>query len=141
MSFAADALPAREFKMAINLVSLVSQALTPQSIAQIGFAVGANPSVTQELIGGAMPSVIAALSGAADQTGGEQKISDLFNNADSAVLSKLTGAQLPASRASCPRARAPSAAPWAGPAFRASQEPLVSFREPRRRRPNPPSVP
>ena len=77
--------------MAINLVSLVSQALTPQLIGQIGSAIGANPAVAQKLVGGAVPTVIAALAGVAGQTGGAQKISDLVNNADSDALGKLTG--------------------------------------------------
>jgi len=56
--------------MAIDLVSLVSQALSSQMIGQIGSAIGANPAVTQKLVGGAVPAVLAALAGAAGQASG-----------------------------------------------------------------------
>ncbi len=78
--------------MAIDLVSLVSQFLTPQLIGQIGSAAGINSTIAQKLVSAAIPSVIAALSGGAAAPGGAQKISDLVSNADPALLSKLTGA-------------------------------------------------
>lgn len=78
--------------MAVNLVSLVSQALTPQMVSQIASAIGVPPDVAQKLVGAAVPSVMAALAGAANQPGGAQKISDLVSNADSDVLGKLSGA-------------------------------------------------
>jgi hypothetical protein len=78
--------------MAVNLVSLVSQALTPQMVSQIATAVGIPPDVAQKLVAAAVPSVMAALAGAANQPGGAQKISDLVSNADSDVLGKLSSA-------------------------------------------------
>ncbi len=78
--------------MALDITSLVSQALTPQMISQIASAIGVNPNVAQKLVSGAVPGVMAALAGAAAQPGGAQKISDLVSNADSDVMGKLSGA-------------------------------------------------
>jgi uncharacterized protein YidB (DUF937 family) len=51
--------------MAINLVSLVSQYLTPQVIGSLARAAGVNDATAQKLVTGAVPTILAALATAA----------------------------------------------------------------------------
>ena len=60
--------------MAINLVSLVMQFLTPDMIGRIASALGLDRNNTQTAIGAAVPGLLAALSGVAAQPGGGQKL-------------------------------------------------------------------
>ena len=53
--------------MAINLVSLVMQFLTPDMIGRIASALGLDRNNTQTAIGAAVPGLLAALSGVAAQ--------------------------------------------------------------------------
>jgi len=75
--------------MAIDLTSLVSDALSPQLVGQIAAAAGVDAAKAQSLVDGAVPAVIGALGGAASKPGGAQKISDAISNADPDTLSKL----------------------------------------------------
>jgi len=75
--------------MAIDLTSLVSDALSPQLVGQIAAAAGVDAAKAQSLVDGAVPAVIGALGGAASKAGGAQKISDAISNADPDTLSKL----------------------------------------------------
>ena len=59
--------------MAINLVSLVMQFLTPDMIGRIASALGLDRNNTQTAIGAAVPGLLAGLSGVAAQPGGPQK--------------------------------------------------------------------
>ena len=62
--------------MAINLVSLVMQFLTPDMIGRIASALGLDRNNTQTAIGAAIPGLLAGLSGVAAQPGGAQKLAE-----------------------------------------------------------------
>ena len=51
--------------MAINLVSLVSQFLTPQLVGGLARALGINEAVAQKLVAAAVPAILASLGTAA----------------------------------------------------------------------------
>jgi hypothetical protein len=78
--------------MAINLVSLVQQVLTPQMVSSLARAVGVNEAVAQKLVAAALPAVLAALGTAAAAPGGAQKVSDAISNSDPDVLTKVSQA-------------------------------------------------
>jgi hypothetical protein len=78
--------------MAINLVSLVSQFLTPQLVGGLARALGINEAVAQKLVAAAVPAVLASLVTAAAAPGGAQKVSDAVSMSDPDILAKLTGA-------------------------------------------------
>ncbi len=78
--------------MAINLVSLVQQFLTPQMVSSLARAVGVNEAVAQKLVAAALPAVLAALGTAAAAPGGAQKVSDAISNSDPDVLTKVSQA-------------------------------------------------
>ena len=60
--------------MAINLVSLVMQFLTPEIIGRVATAVGLDRTLVQSAIGAAVPGLLAGFSGVATQPGGPQKL-------------------------------------------------------------------
>src|SRR5262245_5889230 len=62
--------------MAVNLVSLIMQFLTPDMIGRIASALGLDRTNTQTAIGAAVPGLLAGLSGVATQPGGAQKLVD-----------------------------------------------------------------
>jgi len=62
--------------MAVNLVSLIMQFLTPDMIGRIASALGLDRNNTQRAIGAAVPGLLAGLSGVATQPGGAQKLVD-----------------------------------------------------------------
>jgi hypothetical protein len=62
--------------MPTNLVSLVTQFLTPDMIARIASALGFDRNTAQSAIGVAVPSLLAGLTGVASQPGGPQKLAD-----------------------------------------------------------------
>jgi hypothetical protein len=78
--------------MALNLVSLVSQFLTPQLIGGLARTLGINEAVAQKLAAAAIPAILASLGTAAAAPGGAQKVSDAVSMSDPDILSKLTGA-------------------------------------------------
>ena len=78
--------------MAINLVSLVQQYLTPQLVGSLARAVGVNEAVAQKLVAAALPAILAALGTAAAAPGGAQKVSDAISNSDPDLLTKLSSA-------------------------------------------------
>jgi hypothetical protein len=78
--------------MAINLVSLVSQFLTPQLVGGLARALGINEAVAQKLVAAAVPAILASLATAAAAPGGAQKVSDAVSMSDPDILTKLTGA-------------------------------------------------
>ena len=78
--------------MAINLVSLVQQFLTPQMVSSLARAVGVNEAVAQKLVAAALPAILAALATVAAAPGGAQKVSDAISNSDPDLLTKLSGA-------------------------------------------------
>ena len=78
--------------MAINLVSLVSQFLTPQMVSTLARALGVNEAVAQKVVAAAVPAILASLGTAAAAPGGAQKISDAISNSDPDILTKLSQA-------------------------------------------------
>jgi len=62
--------------MATNLVSLVSQFLTPDMIGRIATALGLDRNKVQSAVSGGVPALLAAFSGVAAQPGGAQKLAD-----------------------------------------------------------------
>ena len=78
--------------MAINLVSLVSQFLTPQLVGNLARAVGINEAIAQRLAAAAIPTILASLTTTAAAPGGAQRLADAVSNSDPDLLSKLTGA-------------------------------------------------
>ena len=62
--------------MAVNLVSLIMQFLTPDMIGRIASALGLDRNNTQTAISAAIPGLLAGLSGVAAQPGGAQKLVD-----------------------------------------------------------------
>lgn len=75
--------------MAINLVSLVSQFLTPQIVGNLARALGINEAVAQKLVAAAVPAILASLGTAAAAPGGAQKVSDAISNSDPDILTKI----------------------------------------------------
>jgi hypothetical protein len=78
--------------MAINLVGLVQQFLTPQLVGNLARALGVNEAVAQKLVAAALPAILAALGTAAAAPGGAQKVSDAISNSDPDLLTKLGSA-------------------------------------------------
>jgi hypothetical protein len=62
--------------MAINLVSLVNQFLTPEMIGRIATALGLDRNIVQAAIGAVIPALLAGFSKTAAQPGGAQKLVD-----------------------------------------------------------------
>ena len=78
--------------MALNLVSLVSQFLTPQLVGSLARAVGVNEAVAQQLVAAAIPLVLGAIGTTAAAPGGAQRVVDAVSNSDPDLLTKLAGA-------------------------------------------------
>ena len=78
--------------MAVDLVSLVSQILTPQLVGSLARAVGVNEAVAQKLVSAAIPVVLGALATTAAAPGGAQKLVDSVSNSDPDLLTKLKDA-------------------------------------------------
>ena len=78
--------------MAINLVSLVSQYLTPRMVGALARATGVDVVTAQKLVNAALPAVLAALATTTAAPGGAQKVSDAVSNSDPDILTKLTSA-------------------------------------------------
>jgi hypothetical protein len=62
--------------MAINLVSLVMEFLTPDMIGRIASALGVDRTAAQSAINTAVPSLLAGFSNVATQPGGAQRLTD-----------------------------------------------------------------
>ena len=62
--------------MAINLVSLVMQFLTPDMVGRVATTLGFDRNKVQSAIGGAVPALLAAFNDVATQPGGAQKLAD-----------------------------------------------------------------
>jgi hypothetical protein len=78
--------------MATDLVSLVSQFLTPQVVGALARALGINEAVAQKLVTAAVPAILGALATTAAAPGGAQKLVDAVSNSDPDLLTKLGGA-------------------------------------------------
>jgi hypothetical protein len=62
--------------MAVNLVSLVMEFLTPDLIGRIASALGVDRTAAQSAINTAVPSLLAGFSSVATQPGGAQRLTD-----------------------------------------------------------------
>ena len=62
--------------MAINLVSLVMQFLTPDMIGRIATALGVDRNIAQAAVSAVVPALLAGFSKTATQPGGAQKLVD-----------------------------------------------------------------
>ena len=62
--------------MAVNLVSLVMQFLTPDMIGRIATALGVDRNLLQAAINAAVPGILGGLNGVAAQPGGAQRLAD-----------------------------------------------------------------
>src|SRR6516165_59974 len=62
--------------MAINLVSLVAEFLTPTLIGRIASALGVDRNKLQTAVNAGVPGLLAGLTGVAAQPGGAQKLVD-----------------------------------------------------------------
>jgi hypothetical protein len=62
--------------MAINLVSLVMQFLTPDMIGRIATALGLDRNIVQAAVGAVVPALLGGFSKTATQPGGAQKLVD-----------------------------------------------------------------
>jgi len=62
--------------MATNLVSLVSQFLTPDMIGRIATALGLDRNKVQSAVTAVVPALLAAFNNTANQPGGAQKLAD-----------------------------------------------------------------
>ncbi len=71
--------------MAINIVSLISQFLTPDIIARLASMIGIDAGKAQSAIGGAIPGLLGGLLGAATQPGGPERLADAVNREASMV--------------------------------------------------------
>ena len=75
--------------MAVNIVSLVQQFVTPQLIGRMASSLGVNPAIAQTLAAAALPAILAALGGVAATPAGAQNISNTISNQDPDLLGNL----------------------------------------------------
>lgn len=78
--------------MALNLVSFISQFLTPAEVTRFATALGVNPQLAQALVSSALPTVLASLGGAAATPAGAQRVADQIGAQDPGVLDNLGAA-------------------------------------------------
>src|SRR5215469_9959161 len=87
--------------MATNLVSLVTQFLTPDMIGRVASALGLDRSKVQTAIGAAVPGILAGFGNVASMLGtggqtsfvekGAQMLSSLLGGQDQAALADAVG--------------------------------------------------
>jgi hypothetical protein len=75
--------------MAVNLVSVVTQFLTPDVIAKIASALGLDRMLVQKAIGGAIPVVLSGLAGVASTPGGVRQLSNALAQQQPGMLDNL----------------------------------------------------
>ena len=78
--------------MAINLISLVSQYLSPRMVGALARAIGVDEVTAQKLVAAAVPAILAALGATASAPGGGQRVSDAVSSSDPDILTKLNSA-------------------------------------------------
>lgn len=71
--------------MAIDLVSLIKQFLTPDMVQKLAGTLGLDATQTQTAIGGAIPALLAGMAGTAKQPGGAQRLAEAANQQASAL--------------------------------------------------------
>ncbi|HZN30241.1 MAG TPA: DUF937 domain-containing protein, partial [Xanthobacteraceae bacterium] len=80
----------RRLIMAVNLVSLVTQFLTPDVIARIASTLGLDSTIVQKAISGSIPAILAGLAGVAVKPEGAQQLSGAVAQQSPTVLDNLT---------------------------------------------------
>ena len=75
--------------MAVNLVALVTQFLTPDLMARIASALGLDSSAAQKAIGGSIPAILAGMAGLASKPGGPQQLSNAVAQQPPGILDNL----------------------------------------------------
>ena len=75
--------------MAVNLVALATQFLTPDMMARIASALGLDPSAAQKAIGGSIPAILAGMAGIASKPGGPQQLSNAVAQQPPGILDNL----------------------------------------------------
>jgi hypothetical protein len=78
--------------MAINLISVVTQYLTPEVIAQIASFLGIDRSVAQKASGAAVPSMLAGLADLVETPAGAGQLSKLLSQQQGSPLDMLRNA-------------------------------------------------
>jgi hypothetical protein len=78
--------------MAINLVSLISQFVTPDMIGRMASAMGMDANVAKKAVGGTIPALLAALAGVASKPGGAQQLSSAVAQQPPSVIDNLMSA-------------------------------------------------
>src|SRR5262245_43510336 len=77
--------------MATNLVSLVMQFLTPDTIAKIASALGLDRAIAQKAISGAVPAILSGLAGVASTPGGARQLSNAVSQQGPNLIDGLQG--------------------------------------------------
>ncbi len=77
--------------MSINLISFITQYLTPEVIAKISFALGLDKSTAGKAIAAAVPGLLAGLSGVASTPAGSRKLFDAVKQQPPLALDNLAG--------------------------------------------------
>jgi hypothetical protein len=62
-----------------NIVSLIMQYLTPDTIGRIATALGVYRNTAKTAVGASVPALLAAFTGAATQSGGAQRLAEAAN--------------------------------------------------------------
>jgi hypothetical protein len=75
--------------MAVNLISIVTQLLTPDMIAKIASALGLDSNLVQKMIGGAVPSLLASVADVASTPTGARQVANAVTQQQSGSLESL----------------------------------------------------
>jgi hypothetical protein len=81
-----------EIAMAVNLVSVVMQFLTPDVVARIASALGLDRDIVQKAVGGAVPALLANLAEVASTPGGARQLSSTLSQQQPGALESLKNA-------------------------------------------------
>jgi hypothetical protein len=71
--------------MAVNLVSLIMQFVTPSLVSKMGGALGLDRDQTQKAVGVGIPAILAGLASAAAKPQNQQKLSDVMAQQSTAL--------------------------------------------------------
>ena len=75
--------------MAVNLVSVVMQFLTPDVVARIASALGLDRDLVQKAVGGAVPALLSNLADVASTPGGARQLSSTLSQQQPGALESL----------------------------------------------------
>lgn len=71
--------------MAVNLVSLIMQFITPSLVSKMGGALGLDSNQTQKTVGVGIPAILAGLASAAAKPQNQQRLSDVMAQQSTAL--------------------------------------------------------